>query len=101
MLGEQGFKKLAKLNHSTASYLAESLKEIPEISVLNKEYFNEFVIQFKYHKAREVQKILLKKYNIIFGYEIDEDKLIVAATELNSKEDIKKLSTALREVLSL
>ena len=100
MLGEKGFKKLAQLNHFTAVSLAKALEEIPGINLGNKDYFNEFVVQFDSHKAKEVQQILLEKYNIIFGYEIEGNKLIVAATELNSPEDIKKLSNSLKEILA-
>ena len=100
MLGENGFKKLAQLNHSTATTLAKELEKIPGIRIVNKDYFNEFVVQFDSHSAKEIQQILLEKYNIIFGYELAEDKLIIAATELNSSEDIKKLTNALKEILA-
>ena len=89
LLGEQGFKKLALLNHSRAQKLAEALGD----KVQNKTYFNEFVVEVP--NAKQVVEDLAKE-GIIAGYPVAEDKLLISATEMTTDEDIQALTTALK-----
>ncbi len=98
LLGEIGFKKLAKINHYKACILYDNLKEIKDISILNKNFFNEITIQFKNHQAKEFNNYLLKN-NIIGGYAID-DKMIIAVSELTTDSDIITLKNNLVNFLS-
>lgn len=94
LLGEIGFKKLAKLNHERACLLAEEIQKIPGISVVNTSFFNEFVIELPTVKANLVVRKLLNK-KIIAGYPISQSQLLIAATELTTNHAIKILCKAL------
>jgi glycine dehydrogenase subunit 1 len=92
LLGEIGFKKLALLNHSKAQQLAAKL-EAAGLKLLNKTYFNEFVIEVK-NVTQVVEKAAENK--IIAGLAIAENKLLVCATEMTSEDDMDKLAKILK-----
>ena len=52
LLGETGLRRLAALNHANAVKLAESLSEVPGVSVLNDSFFNEFTIRVTGRRGR-------------------------------------------------
>lgn len=95
LLGEKGFKDLARLNHERACDLADALAKVPGVSVENDAFFNEFVITIK--NANNVVQTLADK-GIIAGYAIDDNRLLVAATEMATDEDIAAFAAALKEV---
>lgn len=95
LLGEGGFKKLAKLNHERACELAEAF-EAAGFAVLNKNFFNEFVVDIKTDAKKAVEKLAGQK--IIAGLALEGSKLLVAATEITNEEHIAKLISALKDV---
>lgn len=97
LLGENGFKKLALINHERACKLADELSKIDGIRVLNENFFNEFVIQLNKDSKEVNQKLLERK--IIGGLALENNQMLLAATEMTSEHDIKKLTTALKEIL--
>ncbi|MCE2687951.1 MAG: aminomethyl-transferring glycine dehydrogenase subunit GcvPA [Rickettsiales bacterium] len=97
LLGEIGFKKLALINHYKACKMAEMLGNISGIKILNSSFFNEFTIEFNM-EAKIVNKKLLEE-NIIGGLAVG-NKMIIAVTELTSDEDMNKLSSSLKRILS-
>ncbi|MAI08597.1 MAG: aminomethyl-transferring glycine dehydrogenase [Magnetococcales bacterium] len=99
LLGETGFKKLALVNHAKAQALVNELKNIKGIKVLNKTYFNEFVIQTE----TDVSKIIthLQESGIIAGYEIAPQKMLVCATEMTTQKDVQQFTHALSNAINL
>lgn len=97
LLGEDGFKTLAKINHERACKLADALKNIGNIKILNETFFNEFVIELP-RPSKDVLKELTSK-NVIAGYDLDDNQLLVTATEMTSDQDISALCDSLRAVL--
>lgn len=99
LLGEIGFKNLAKINHHKACILFDKLSEIKNIKIINNTFFNEITIQFNDKiNASDFNKYLLKN-NIIGGYAID-NKMIIAVSELTSSDDITKFTSNLEKFLS-
>src|SRR5690606_29204785 len=45
LLGEAGFKRLARLNHANACKLADALAAVDGVEVINKSFFNELTIR--------------------------------------------------------
>lgn len=84
LLGENGFKQVGIVSSSNAHKLSQKLAQ-KGIKTLNKDFYNEFVIEI-YNS----DKILtdLKSQNIIGGLKLDDNKILVSATEMNSEEDI-------------
>lgn len=100
LLGEDGFKRLARLNHEAAINLADCLGQLDNVSVVNENFFNEFVIRFE-----DTPKIssdivsALAKRGIIAGYPLGTKELLVNATEMTTEDDMQQLSAALAEIL--
>jgi glycine dehydrogenase subunit 1 len=97
LLGENGFKKLALINHKKACDLADRLAKVNGLKVLNKSFFNEFTIEL-IKDAAEVNKKLLAK-NIIGGF-AQKNQMIVAVSELTSAQDIEIFATEMEKILS-
>lgn len=97
LLGEDGFKKLALINHERACKLADALSAIEGVSIENENFFNEFTVKLPSDAHKIVQQLAAK--NIIAGLPLDENLLLVAATEMTSDEDIAAFAAALKEVL--
>lgn len=106
LLGEDGFRQLAMLNHAQACAAATRLAEIPGVTVLNDRFFNEFTARLP-KPAVEVVDTLAER-GVLAGVPVSrllpnaglDDLLLVAATETTSDDDIAALGTALEEVLS-
>lgn len=86
VMGKFGLEQVAYLSSKNAHILAKGLKE-KGIKVLNKNFFNEFVLE-----VSDSKKFLdkLKKNNILGGIQLDDRKILVCVTEMNAKEDIEK-----------
>lgn len=97
LLGEGGFKQLARLNHEAAILLADSLAKVPGVKVINKCFFNEFVVELPKSAASVVRE--LAQQGVIAGYPFEDNRLLVCATEMTTDTDIGIFCEALREVL--
>lgn len=86
VMGEKGFKQASYLSAKNAHSLSEKLSA-KGVKTLNKKFFNEFTIE-----VENTDKFLakLKENNIIGGIKIDEKRILVATTEMNSEEEIEK-----------
>ncbi len=86
VMGEKGFCQASYLSAENAHKLSEKLAE-KGIKTLNKNFFNEFVIE-----VTDSEKFLknLKDVGILGGIKIDSTKVLVAATEMNTDEEIDR-----------
>src|SRR3954471_4564891 len=107
LLGEAGLRRLAKVNHANALFLAEMLAAVPGVDLLNNTFFNEFTIRVRGDAAEVVEK--LARRGILGGVPASRldpsrpelrDLIIVASTEVNTDEDRAAYAKALREVLA-
>lgn len=97
LLGEDGFKKLARLNHDAACRLADALDALDGVSVVNQGFFNEFVVELP--KASSLVVEDLTTCGIIGGYALEGNKLLVAATEMTTQDQIEEFAETLSEIL--
>lgn len=86
LLGEKGFKQTGILSANLAHSLAEKLSE-KGYKVLNKNFFNEFVLEV--NNADEFLS-KLKSNNILGGLKLDDTKILVCTTEMNTEEEIEE-----------
>ena len=86
VMGEKGFKQASYLSAKMAHKLSDKLA-LKGFKTLNKQFFNEFVIE-----VDNADKILkqLKENNIIGGLKLNNNKILVAATEMITDEDVQK-----------
>ncbi len=103
VLGKNGMKQVAELCYHKAHYAAEQLSKINGYGMCFPEpFFHEFVLCCP-KPAAEVNAHLLE-HGILGGYDLGQDypalknHLLIAVTEMNSKEDIDTLVDALSEV---
>jgi glycine dehydrogenase subunit 1 len=98
LLGENGFRDLARLNHEAAIKTSDALAQIKGVKILNENFFNEFTVELSKNAADVVEK--LAGAGIIAGFPAGENKLLIAATEMTTDDDIETLAATLEEVLA-
>lgn len=86
VMGEKGFKQASYLSAKNAHTLSEKLTQ-KGIKTLNKNFFNEFTIE-----VDDSDKFLakLKENKILGGIKLDSKRILVAATEMNTDQEINK-----------
>jgi glycine dehydrogenase subunit 1 len=106
LLGEAGFRKLARLNHAKACQLADRLVGVPGVEVLNEAFFNEFTVRLRKPAAAVVSALAARGVlggvpaSRLFGDDPAlADLLLLATTETNTEDDMDALCAALREIL--
>jgi glycine dehydrogenase subunit 1 len=103
MLGKDGLRQVSELCYHKAHYAAHSISSLPGFTLESKApFFNEFVIHCP-APVTEINASLLEE-GILGGYDLGEDypelanHMLVAVTEMNSREDIDLLADVLAEV---
>jgi glycine dehydrogenase subunit 1 len=106
LLGEEGLRRLATLNHEKAIELADALGKVKGVEVLTKRFFNEIAIRV----PGNAQKIVdaLTAQGVIGGVAMSrldpkagmDDVIITCATEMNTEADIAAYADALKGVLA-
>jgi glycine dehydrogenase subunit 1 len=105
-LGEDGFTRLAGLNHAHALALAERLAGVNGAEVLNDTFFNEFTVRLSKPAAVVVDALADK--GILGGVPVSrldpgrdelDNLLLMAVTETNSEAEMDTLIGGLKEVL--
>ena len=86
VMGEKGFKQAGYLSAKNAHKLSKKL-QAKGVKILNKNFFNEFTIEVE-NSDEFLSK--LKASNILGGIKLDEHRILVAATEMNTDEEIEK-----------
>ena len=84
LLGEKGFRQAGVMSNNLAHKLSEKLAK-KGIKTLNKEFYSEFLVEVK-NSDKFLAK--LKENNIIGGLKIDETKVLISVTEMNTEEEI-------------
>ena len=107
LLGEDGFRKLAALNHDRATMAADKLTRVKGVELVTPTFFNEFTLKLSKPAAGVVDA--LARQDIIAGVPVSRLKphdkastnlLLVAVTETTTPADIDAFANALSKVLS-
>ena len=103
MLGKTGLQQVANLCYQKAHYAASELSKIDGFGLcFNEPFFHEFVLCCP-KPASEVNEYLLE-HGILGGYDLGQDypslenHMLIAVTEMNSKEEIDTLVEVLTEM---
>ena len=106
LLGEEGFRRLARINHAKAVTLAERVSALPGVELLTDAFFNEFTLRLPKPAVDVVSALAARQ--VLGGVPASrlfpeasgmDDLLILAATETNTDADIDALVDGLKEVL--
>ena len=84
-MGKSGLLKIAQKSYDNAHILANLLQE-NGFEIENKEFFDEFTLNVGHS---EKFLAFLKEDNILAGTKIDNQRILVCATEMNTKEEIE------------
>jgi glycine dehydrogenase subunit 1 len=103
VMGKQGLRRVAELCYHKAHYAAEKIGEVKGYRIWNSgPFFHEFVVGCPKPVA-EINTALLDA-QILGGYDLGQDypelknHMLLAVTEMNSREEIDGLVAALTEV---
>jgi glycine dehydrogenase subunit 1 len=103
LLGKHGFRQLAELCYQKAHYAARMLSSIPRYALWSQApFFHEFTLRCP-APVQEINDHLLE-HGILGGYDLSQDypqlnnHMLIAVTEMNSKEEIDLLADVLAEV---
>ena len=103
LLGKNGIRQVSGLCYHKAHYAAQQLSKLPGFSLWSSDpFFNEFVIQCPV-PAKELNAHLLE-HGILGGYDLSQDfpemtnRMLVAVTEMNTRDEIDLLVEVLSEV---
>ena len=103
VMGPKGLQRVAELCYRKAHYAAQQIAQLDGFRIWNEgPFFHEFVV----HCPRPVKEINdgLLDYDVLGGYDLGQDypeladHMLLAVTEMNSKEDIDELVELLPEV---
>jgi glycine dehydrogenase subunit 1 len=103
-MGKRGLRQVAELCYHKAHYAASKIADLPAYAILqDSPFFNEFVVRCP-RPVAEINDYLLDDWGIIGGYDLERDypdrsgQMLIAVTEMNSREEIDLLAAALAEV---
>ena len=104
LLGKDGLQQVAALNYHKAHYAAQRLAGLEgyELAFPEVPFFNEFTLKTPLPVA-EINRRLLD-YGILGGYDLSQDfpsldrHMLIAVTEMNTKDEIDLLATALEAI---
>lgn len=107
LLGEKGFRHLARLNHSKAVKLADKLSTLDGVEVLNDSFFNEFTVSLPIDATEAIENMTAKQ--ILGGVPLSrlypndaslKNQMLVAVTETVTEEDVDRLVSELKELIN-
>ncbi len=103
LMGKRGMRQVAELNYHKAHYAADQIDKLDAYTVnRDKPFFNEFVVQCPV-SVEEVNAYLIGR-GIIGGYDLGQNyphlqnHMLLAVTEMNTRDEIDELVNALKEV---
>ena len=103
LLGKQGFKQVASLCYQKAHYAAQELGKLKGFKVLSQRlFFHEFVLECPKPVA-EINQYLLTQ-GFLGGYDLSrsfptlKNQMLVAVTEMNTRDEIDAFIETMKEV---
>lgn len=89
LMGEKGLHNVAQKSYERAHYFYDKIKQLSFVKPkYHHEFFNEFVVEFSSSELRNTIISKLEKENIFIGVPLNEKDLLIATTEMNTKQEI-------------
>lgn len=98
LMGAEGLREIAEHGHAAAEYLAKKMTEDGRASLRypDKPFLNEFVLSTDYPVDTLIHAAM-KSENILAGVKLNEHEILMAATEMQTREDIDRLAAVARK----
>ncbi len=104
VMGKQGLRRVAELSYHKAHYAAQRIATVDGFEVLSTwPFFKEFVVRCPAPVA-DINRYLMDEWGIIGGYDLSRDypdlenAMLLCVTEMNTREEIDDLVSALEEI---
>ena len=108
-MGESGLRSVAEQCFHKSHYAAARIAELPGFSINThapqSDFFREFVVSLPIDAATVISR-LRNEHGIVGGYDLgrsfadSDNRMLVAVTEMNIRDDIDQLVSALRQIVS-
>jgi glycine dehydrogenase subunit 1 len=105
LLGKSGLRQVAELNYHKAHYAADQIAALDGFELLSEApFFNEFAVSCPRLVAEINEYLLNQEHSVLGGYDLSqsydgmENVMLIAVTEMKSREDIDYLVELLAEV---
>jgi glycine dehydrogenase subunit 1 len=101
-LGPRGLRRVAELCWHKAHYAAAGIARVPGYTVDPGEFFHEFVVRCPL-RVEEINRRVYETHGIIGGFDIvtqypeRKNCMLVCCTEMNSRDEIDRFVSALKE----
>lgn len=92
VMGDKGLREVNELSYGGAHYLANEIIATgnAELAYPDAPFLNEFAVRLKYATADDVL-LLAQSRGILAGVKVDENTLLLAVTEMRTREEIDNL----------
>ncbi|HEY3289669.1 MAG TPA: aminomethyl-transferring glycine dehydrogenase subunit GcvPA [Anaerolineae bacterium] len=104
VMGKHGLQQAANLSYQKAHYAAEQINQLNGYEVwYDRPFFNEFVVKCP-TSVESINEHLFTDYSMIGGYDLGKDyrhlkrHMLVCCTEMNTREEIDALVSALQDI---
>ena len=98
LMGPEGLREVNERSHAAAKYLLDKMtaEGRARLKYPDKPFLNEFVLETDYQVDTLIHAAI-KKDNILPGVKLGEHEILMAATEMQTAEDIDRLARTARE----
>lgn len=105
LMGPQGLKRIAEICYQRSHYLAKRIAKLPGYEIISREpFFKEFAVKTPLAPSELNRRLV--EHKIIGGLDISrtpevdnaENAWLLCVTELNTKEQLDRLVSALKEI---
>ena len=105
LMGPQGLKRIAEICYQRSHYLAKRIAALPGYEVISREpFFKEFAVKTPLAPAELNRRLV--EYKIVGGLDISkqvevdsvDNAWLLCVTELNTKDQLDRLVSALKEI---
>jgi glycine dehydrogenase subunit 1 len=94
LMGRDGLRRVARLSYGRAHLLQEKLEGLGFKTLNTKPFYNEFLV--KTPKPSDNILASLLENDIQGGLKIDDDRLLICCTEMNTIQDIERFIAIVR-----
>jgi glycine dehydrogenase subunit 1 len=99
LMGRKGLVNVARLSYKRAHLLQYKLKSMGFKSLNERPFYDEFIMKAPPGSFDTISSNLLKN-RILGGLKLEQDKILICCTEMNTVEDIEFFSSIVKETIT-
>ena len=99
LMGRKGLVNVARLSYKRAHLLQNKLRSMGFKSLNERPFYDEFIMKAPPGSLETISSNLLKN-RILGGLKLEEDKILICCTEMNTAEDIECFRSIVKETIT-